>query len=47
MGLFSSKTVEGPPADVITTPQTGYSMISPYMEDYSRRLLGSYFWFSG
>jgi hypothetical protein len=43
MGTFSSKTIEGPPADVITTPQTGYSMISPYMEDYSRRLLGSYF----
>jgi len=43
MGVFSSKTVEGPPADVITTPQTGYSFVSPYMEDYSRRLLGSYF----
>jgi len=43
MGVFSSKTVEGPPADVITTPQTGYSFVSPYMEDYSRRLLASYF----
>ena len=43
MSTFSSKTIEGPPADVITTPQTGYSFVSPYMEDYSRRLLGSYF----
>ena len=43
MGIFSSKTVTAPPADVITTPQTGYSFVSPYMEDYSRRLLGSYF----
>ena len=40
---FSSKTVTAPPADVITTPQTGYSFVSPYMEDYSRRLLASYF----
>ena len=43
MGLFSSKTVKGPDAEVITTPQTGYQFQSPYMEDYSRRLLGSYF----
>ena len=43
MGIFSSKTKVAPPADVITTPQTGYSFVSPYMEDYSRRLLGSYF----
>jgi hypothetical protein len=43
MGIFSSKTVQAPPADVITTPETGYSFVSPYMEDYSRRLLGSYF----
>jgi hypothetical protein len=43
MGIFSSKTKVGPPADVITTPQTGYSFVSPYMEDYSRRLLASYF----
>ena len=43
MGIFSSKTKQAPPADVITTPQTGYSFVSPYMEDYSRRLLGSYF----
>ena len=43
MGIFSSKTKVAPPADVITTPQTGYSFVSPYMEDYSRRLLASYF----
>jgi len=43
MGIFSSKTVKGPDAEVITTPQTGYQFQSPYMEDYSRRLLGSYF----
>jgi hypothetical protein len=43
MGIFSSKTKQGPEADVITTPETGYSFISPYMEDYSRRLLASYF----
>ena len=43
MGIFDSKTKLAPPADVITTPQTGYSFISPYMEDYSRRLLASYF----
>ena len=43
MGIFSSKTKQAPPADVITTPETGYSFISPYMEDYSRRLLASYF----
>ena len=41
MCLSKSKTA--PPAEVITTPQTGYSFVSPYMEDYSRRLLGSYF----
>ena len=43
MGIFDSKTKLAPPADVITTPETGYSFISPYMEDYSRRLLASYF----
>ena len=42
MGAFS-KTKQAPAADVITTPETGYSFVSPYMEDYSRRLLGSYF----
>ena len=42
MGAFS-ETKQAPPADVITTPETGYSFVSPYMEDYSRRLLGSYF----
>ena len=43
MGIFDSKTKQAPQADVITTPETGYSFISPYMEDYSRRLLASYF----
>jgi hypothetical protein len=43
MGVLDSKTKLAPPADVITTPETGYSFVSPYMEDYSRRLLGSYF----
>ena len=43
MGVLDSKTKQAPPADVITTPETGYSFVSPYMEDYSRRLLGSYF----
>jgi hypothetical protein len=38
-----SKTKTAPPAEVITTPQTGYSFVSPYLEDYSRRLLSSYF----
>ena len=38
-----SKTKSAPPAEVITTPQTGYSFVSPYIEDYSRRLLASYF----
>ena len=38
-----SKTKSAPPAEVITTPQTGYSFVSPYIEDYSRRLLSSYF----
>ena len=38
-----SKTKSAPPADIITTPQTGYSFTSPYIEDYSRRILGSYF----
>ena len=41
MCLSKSKTA--PPAEVITTPQTGYSFVSPYMKDYSRRLLSSYF----
>ena len=38
-----SKTKSAPAADIITTPQTGYSFVSPYIEDYSRRILGSYF----
>ena len=38
-----SKTKQTPEADIITTPQTGYSFVSPYIEDYSRRILGSYF----
>ena len=38
-----SKTKATPEADIITTPQTGYSFVSPYIEDYSRRILGSYF----
>jgi len=38
-----SKTKATPEADIITTPQTGYSFTSPYIEDYSRRILGSYF----
>ena len=38
-----SKTKQAPEAEVITTPQTGYSFVSPYIEDYSRRLLASYF----
>ena len=38
-----SKTKSAPPADIITTPQTGYSFVSPYIEDYSRRILSSYF----
>ena len=38
-----SKTKSAPPADIITTPQTGYSFVSPYVEDYSRRILASYF----
>ena len=33
----------GPEAQVITAPQTGYSFVQPYAEDYSRRLLASYF----
>ena len=33
----------GPEAQVITAPQTGYSFVQPYAEDYSRRLLSSYF----
>jgi len=38
-----SKTKSAPEADIITTPQTGYSFVSPYIEDYSRRILASYF----
>ena len=38
-----SKTKSAPPADIITTPQTGYSFVSPYIEDYSRRIFSSYF----
>ena len=37
------KQQEGPPAKAVELPTTGYSFISPYIEDYSRRLLGAYF----
>lgn len=37
------KQQEGPPAKAVELPTTGYSFISPYIEDYSRRILGSYF----
>jgi len=37
------KQTEGPPAKAVELPTTGYSFISPYIEDYSRRLLGAYF----
>ena len=40
---LNSKTKLGPEAQVITAPQTGYSFVQPYAEDYSRRLLSSYF----
>ena len=40
---LSSKTKEGPAPEIISAPQTGYSFVSPYIEDYSRRLLASYF----
>jgi hypothetical protein len=40
---LSSKTKLGPEAQIITAPQTGYSFVQPYAEDYSRRLLSSYF----
>jgi hypothetical protein len=40
---LSSKTKMGPEAQIITAPQTGYSFVQPYAEDYSRRLLSSYF----
>ena len=43
MSIFDSKTKSGPAAEVVTTPQTGYNFISPYAEDYQRRLLASYF----
>ena len=46
MGIFSSKTVKGPDAEVITTPQTGYQFQSPYMEDYSRKTSWVLLWFS-
>ena len=35
------KQQEGPPAKAVELPTTGYSFISPYIEDYSRRILGS------
>ncbi len=38
-----SKSVEQPAARAVELPTTGYSFISPYIEDYSRRLLGAYF----
>ena len=37
------KQQQGPPAKAVELPTTGYSFISPYIEDYSRRILGSYF----
>ena len=37
------KQTEGPPARAVELPTTGYSFVSPYIEDYSRRLLGAYF----
>ena len=40
---LSSKTKTGPAPEIISAPQTGYSFVSPYIEDYSRRLLASYF----
>ena len=40
---LSSKTKTGPAAEVISAPQTGYSFVQPYVEDYSRRILASYF----
>ena len=38
-----SKSVEQPDARAVELPTTGYSFVSPYIEDYSRRLLGAYF----
>ena len=38
-----SKSIEQPAARAVELPTTGYSFISPYIEDYSRRLLGAYF----
>ena len=38
-----SKSIEQPPAKAVELPTTGYSFVSPYIEDYSRRLLGAYF----
>lgn len=37
------KQQQGPPAKAVELPTTGYSFVSPYIEDYSRRLLGAYF----
>ena len=39
----NSKSIEQPPAKAVELPTTGYSFVSPYIEDYSRRLLGAYF----
>jgi len=38
-----SKSIEQPAARAVELPTTGYSFVSPYIEDYSRRLLGAYF----
>ena len=38
-----SKPIMGPKAESVELPTTGYSFVSPYIEDYSRRLLGAYF----
>ncbi len=38
-----SKPIMGPKAEAVELPTTGYSFVSPYIEDYSRRLLGAYF----
>ena len=41
-GAFKPSTEEIE-AKTTELPQTGYSFVSPYAEDYSRRLLSAYF----
>ena len=41
-GAFKPST-EQIEAKTTELPQTGYSFVSPYAEDYSRRLLSAYF----